>query len=127
MKKMNYYYFKFKSPFFKSSRVELNKYSLKHLFIKVLSFVFPQSNPNFENKYDEIKMWLIEYDIENKFVNREIGINCNGDIILIGPYKKNLGFWTDTDLVLHDFSKFNISEYTDIEFEKIWESYFKSI
>lgn len=111
-------YFKFNCLIPKSE----NKYSFLENFLdKVFSLIIPKANPDFDGKYQNVSCWYIEYDDINNYSNREIGLDEEGTVIVKGPYGKNLGFWTDTDLTLDDYKKFNIEMITIDEFEKFWE------
>ena len=68
-----------------------------------------------------MKTWYVEYDEENDYTNREVGLNKNGEVIVKAPYKKNLGFWVDEDLTLKDYSdSFEIQYVDKREFDMLW-------
>lgn len=90
------------------------------LWIKPL---LPNGNPDFDGLYDKVKTWYIEYDDENEYTNREIGIDKNDKVIVIAPYKRNLGVWVDSDLTLDDYRRFDINTVSSNEFNNYWEKY----
>lgn len=98
---------------------------IKKVGKRVLESLFPRANPDFEEKIDYVKYWLIEFDKQTKVPQRELGLNAEGKTILKMPYKNNLGFWTDNNLLLDDFVKqFQVIEIEEINFETKWNSFF---
>ncbi|WP_050021974.1 hypothetical protein [Chryseobacterium sp. P1-3] len=90
---------------------------------RTLKIILPVSNSDFENKIDDVKYWLVEFDEEN-IPNREIGLDENDNVILKMPYKKNYGFWTDNELLYDDFiSRFSAIEVDSITFNTKWNSF----
>src|SRR5690606_17010831 len=82
----------------------------------------PIANPDFENKINEVSSWLIEFEADSYYPNREIGLNNSDKPIMIMPWKKNYGYWTDNNLVIEDFRKhFETTDISKIEFEKNWK------
>lgn len=71
--------------------------------IKILKAITPNANPDFDDKIDEVSLWLIEINEETGDAEREIGINEEGQTILIMPFNRNFGFWTDNTYKLNDF------------------------
>ena len=117
-------YFKFLDPSYEerpsSNQSFWDKFLMK--FTRCCLFFIPKANPDFERVYDDVMMWYIEYDTYNHYTNREVGTNKDGIVICKGPYKKNLGFWTDEDLKLSDYeSHFPIIYVAKEEFEALWE------
>lgn len=115
-------YIKFQSPFYNNFETR-STISIKKSIIKILTFFLPKSNPDFERKYDSVKIWLLEFDKEGNYVNREIGIDDKGIIILISPYKRNLGYWIDSNLMIEDYQKFYPETITFQEFENHWNNF----
>lgn len=74
-------------------------------FVNVLKVVIPQANPDYEQRIDDVKYWLLEFDDENPYPVREVGLDENEQSIVKMPYKKNYGYWTDNELKLEDFKK----------------------
>ena len=82
----------------------------------------PLANPDFDKKINEAVFWLIEYEDDSYFPNREIGLDLQGKPIMIMPWRKNYGYWTDNNLVIKDFrSHFEIVNISKEEFEKQWK------
>lgn len=112
-------YIKFQNPFYKSNE-KSNLNSFKNNFLKILKLLIPQANPDFEGKYDSVKIWYLELSTEGNYANREIGINDKGLIVLISPYKKNLGYWIDSNFTLEDYQRFSPETIAYQEFENHW-------
>lgn len=84
----------------------------------------PIANPDFANKIGEVSTWLIEFEGDSYFPNREVGLDMSNKPILIMPWKKNYGYWTDNDLTLKHFrSHFNSINITREEFERYWKGF----
>jgi hypothetical protein len=64
---------------------------------KILITILPRANPNFDDKYRDVRVWWLEIDDKDSKPNREIGFGSDGKPIVIGPYGNNYGFWTDSD------------------------------
>lgn len=112
-------YFKFIDPDIDSSKNK--KYTIwNRIVYKFLSIFIPQSNPSFYDKYYLVVLWYIEYDDINNYANREIGLDINGKVIVKAPYNGNHGLWTDSNLVLKDYQKWNIEEISSEIFENLW-------
>ena len=69
----------------------------------------------------EILDWIIEFDEEKNYVNREIGMGVNGVVIYQAPSEKHYGFWSDADLKILDFDKFNPKKTSEKEFNSLWK------
>ncbi|WP_146130047.1 hypothetical protein [Aurantibacter aestuarii] len=92
-----------------------------------MSTIIPKANPDFEEKIDFVETWIVELDNETGIPKREIGMDKDGRIILKMPYKKNYGFWTDSNLVFTDFkNEFDTSEITKDTFENYWNLFEKT-
>lgn len=111
-------YFKFKE--LKNKKNDSSLFLINFLS-KILKLIIPNSNPDYDNLFDKVDTWLIEYDEINNYTNREIGLDLDNTVILKSPYKENLGLWTDEDLSFEDYKKFNISKIDSTEFEKFWK------
>jgi len=119
-------YIKFEIP--KNIKGHKSENKIKLLAVKgfklVLSKIIPIANPDFENKFDLVKYWLVEFENENEIPIREIGINEENKVILKMPYLKNYGYWTDNHLLINDFKNhFNVTEITKEIFEQNWKSF----
>ena len=75
-------YFKFETVV---DNIEEKDNKIHIFFINILSLIIPKSNPDFEKEYDNVNFWYIEFDEENEYTNREIGLNVNEEVILISP------------------------------------------
>jgi len=104
----------------------LKRGSLKRMLVGILTKVLPKANPDFDDKVDEVKYWLVECDNETGIPQREIGLDKEGRVILKIPYKNNYGYWTDSTLLLSDFKEqFDVSEISKDSFEQNWELFDK--
>ena len=90
----------------------------------VLESIAPIANPDFDKKIDKVATWLIEFENDSFYPNREIGLDSSGKTIMIMPWEKNYGYWTDNNLVIGNFrSHFKTIDITRDEFEKYWSSF----
>ena len=96
---------------------------LRTLLGKFLSTIIPKANPDFENEIDKINTWLIEFDAGG-IPEREIGLDKDGKVVMIMPWKDNYGYWTDNNLNLTDFMNgFTYSEIENEYFEHRWNNF----
>lgn len=94
----------------------------KSLFERILNFILPKTNPDYNDKIDLVVTWFLEFDDENSLPNREIGIIDELKKIKM-PYKDNYGYWTDNNLKYEDFKKlFSPIEVTNKDFNYLWDS-----
>ena len=115
-------YIKFKYPDSKVKKVPEN--IGKRLAKVVLESIVPIANPDFDKKIDTVATWLIEFENDSYYPNREIGLDSSGKTIMIMPWEKNYGYWTDNNLVIGNFrSHFKTIDITREEFEKYWSSF----
>ena len=115
-------YIKFRYPDSKVKKVPEN--IGKRLAKVVLESIVPIANPDFEKKIDKVAFWLIEFENNSYYPNREIGLDSSGKTIMIMPWQKNYGYWTDNNLVIENFrSHFKTIDITKEEFEKYWSSF----
>jgi len=115
-------YIKFRYPDSKVKRVPEN--IGKRLAKNVLESIVPIANPDFEKKIDKVAFWLIEFENDSYYPNREIGLDSSGKTIMIMPWEKNYGYWTDNNLVIENFRlHFKTIDITREEFEKYWSSF----
>jgi len=90
----------------------------------ILESIVPIANPDFENKIGEVAFWLIEFENDSYYPNREIGLDSSGKTIMIMPWEKNYGYWTDNNLVIENFkTNFETIYINKEEFEKYWNSF----
>jgi len=94
------------------------------VFVKFLRRVLPMANPDYDNLFDKVVTWLVEYDENRDYPNREIGIDKYGKVIIASPFGDNLGYWTDTSMTLNDFRTHFAIEYTNKNFfENLWSNF----
>lgn len=119
---MNSIYIKFTDP--GSHLKQVKKSWWKRAIQILLTSFIPVGNPNFEEKIDEVKQWLIEFKDGDKYPDREIGLDILQQPIIIMPWRRNYGYWIDNNLLLNDFrSLFNAVEISRDEFEKHWNQF----
>jgi len=114
-------YFKFEISIAENitSHDGLLKSGLKVIVMKSLEWIIPKANPDYDNKINLVRWWLLEIDPETGLPLREIGLDSHAEPILKMPFKNNYGYWTDNELVLKDFiERFGA--------EKVDKSYFES-
>src|SRR5258705_12353144 len=109
-------YIKFKSP---ESGIRKTPENIgKRIARAISTTVIPIANPDFENKIDEVSTWLIEFEGDSYYPNREVGLDILDKPILIMPWQKNYGYWTDNNLTIEDFrSHFDTIDISKKEFE----------
>jgi hypothetical protein len=119
---MNSTYIKFTIP---DIRLVPNKKAWWERIMKnLLTSFIPLANPDFEEEIDNVKQWLIEFENDNQYPNREIGLDILEHPIMIMPWRKNYGYWIDNNLLLKGFkSHFNAVEITKEEFENYWNKF----
>ncbi|MGL1903981.1 MAG: hypothetical protein OCC49_17720 [Fibrobacterales bacterium] len=88
--------------------------------IKVASFIFPQANPDYDDKIGNVSYWFIECGDEG-YPYREIGFDANDNILFKGPNKRNYGYWLDTDMTDDHFENHkDCEEISGKTFEDMW-------
>ena len=114
-----YIYFNVNFPPWKKEKIPWHQ--------KVISIIaelfLPKANPDFDKAYDSVVSWSLELSDDGNFVNREIGYNNLKEPIVIAPFRRNLGFWVDSDMSFNDFKKrfdirFNSQQEFDLEWKK---------
>ncbi|WP_347375134.1 hypothetical protein, partial [Aequorivita sp. Q41] len=127
IQKTSYIQFEFPKNEQKTERDGIIKRNLKKAFSEIFSAIIPKANPDFEDKFDLVEKWIIELDNETGIPQREIGMDKRGRIIVKMPFKKNYGFWTDSNLVFTDFiSQFDTSDISRDTFENYWSLFEKT-
>ncbi len=102
------------------------KNSFKKILVSGLTKFIPKANPDFDNKIDNVKTWLVECESETGIPTREIGLDNEGRVLFKMPYKNNYGFWTDNNLLLNDFKEILFAtEFSKEFFEWKWDLYDK--
>lgn len=87
---------------------------------KALSLIIPQANPDFDRLIEQVAFWMVEYDKTLDATTREIGFDVYGHAILAMPLNRNYGYWTDNQLKLSDYDRFNPIPITEREFDTAW-------
>lgn len=124
---MQFRYVKFEAPKYFD---ELIKKEVRHkkvklifwkIFIRLLKIIIPQANPDYEEKIDDVKFWLLEFGDEHSYPIREVGLDEKQQSIVKMPYKTNYGYWTDNELKLDDFKKlFSVESINQDYFIEKW-------
>lgn len=105
----------------RSKRGDSLKPPLSIRFIRALLFFIPDSSPEQKKLFWTVRSWKIEIDLSNKWTSREIGYDPSGKAIVCAPLRKDLGMWTDLDMTLKDYDRFNPTVITREEFEEDWK------
>ena len=90
------------------------------LVVGVLRRIVPAGNPDFEHLYDRVAVWHIETDTSTGEPLREVGLDSEGHVVAIGPWRDNHGFFVDSPV------SFNTAEHPHItseQFEHEWNSF----
>ncbi len=95
--------------------------SWKEAVLSLASAIIPKANPQFEHLYEQVRCWKIEFDLTDQQTAREIGFDDKGKAIVCAPFKKDLGLWTDHELGLEDYDRFNPTIISQAEFEEDWK------
>lgn len=100
--------------------------SIRKLAEHILKKIFPLANPGVEDKIDHVAFWYVECDKETGVPQREIGLDDGGELVLKLPDENNLGFWTDSSMLLDDFTQhFNATKISSEAFEEVWTRFDK--
>ena len=110
-----------------NNKINEEKTSFKEKVIGfILSHVLPNANPDFDNRYKDVVTWYIEYDDKNCCPCREVGVDLNDNAIVMAPYKKNYGYWMDTNMTIETYTnQYDIIYINKNIFENIWEKSIK--
>lgn len=113
-------YIKFKSP--KTGIGKKPENIGKKIAKVIFTTIVPVANPDFENKIDEVSTWLIEFEADSYYPNREVGLDISDTPIIIMPWQRNYGYWTDNNLTIENFrSHFKTVDISKEEFERNWK------
>ena len=101
----------------------------KRVLTNVLTKIIPAANPDFEDIFDNITYFKIEFNEGENYIEREIGFSSNDTPISIFPYNNNYGFLVDNTYksVTDFYDYYKCSEISVIEFELDWKEAEKSI
>jgi len=116
-------YIKFNDPKTASSNSDSNESKVHKFVAYILEKIIPKTNPNFDDLIDQVNYWKIEYNTEKHWTNREMGFDSSGKLIVAMPLAENYGFWSDLQMELEDFNKFDIKEIEPKEFIKEWNEF----
>lgn len=95
---------------------------LEKCFLRLLTRVIPEANPDFDDKIGYVAEWYLEFEDEEE-PWREIGLDVNGQVIVKMPDERNYGFWLDTGMKLEDFKRqFQLQPISEREFNDLWNS-----
>ena len=98
--------------------------SLEDTLTNVTFSIIPKANPDFDGKLQRVRQWILEVDDEEGTPDREIGLDENGNVIMIMPWRNNYGFWTDSNVRVDDLAKSLEMQFVDgQEFEKLWNEF----
>jgi hypothetical protein len=96
----------------------------RNFISKVASFFLPKANPDFDELIENVKVWLLEFESETDPPVREIGLDSNGDILMIMPWRNNYGFWTDNQMSYLEFKKrFQTEDVSSVDFKMAWGNF----
>ena len=98
----------------------------ENIFVKILSTIVPNANPDYGHLIDKVVAWKIEYNLIKDAVTREIGYDQQGNAIVAMPNKNNYGYWTDNQLKLIDYNRFDPQPVSAEHFEKEWGLFINS-
>lgn len=91
----------------------------KDKLVRAVLFFVPSANPDFENLFPSVRAWYVEVDDSGAAV-REIGVDAAENPILVAPYRRNYGFWTDSNPPFPDDTA---TETTADRFEQLWSAF----
>jgi hypothetical protein len=85
------------------------------MLARVLARLLPHANPDFESVFPRVRCWWLE--LRNGTPVREIGFSADGLPLVLGPFKDNRGFWTDSPVLLDAAGYAHVGAE---EFERQW-------
>jgi len=71
-----------------------------------------------------IKNWLIEFEEEENYACREIGLDEKGNVVYCSPSKVFYGYWADADMKFENFKQFRPKSISRQKFEDNWTEKF---
>lgn len=84
----------------------------ERLEFKLFKRLEPRLNPDFNEKYNDVIYWWLELNSKCAAV-REIGFNSNGVPIVIGPYNKNRGIFTQQERQVQGFYPIEMYQFVE--------------
>ena len=98
--------------------------TVENSLTKILTAIIPKANPDFDGKIANVRQWILEVDEEDGRPEREIGLDDNGKVMMIMPWKDNHGFWTDSPVQIDELAKSQEMNFVDKEeFERLWTEF----
>ncbi len=104
------------------NQIESNK-TAKNFLLKLFSFFIPSGNPDFENKFQFVTYWKIEFDTKENYTSRELGFDKHNKVLIAAPFRNNHGLWSDEELSLYEYDKFLPVKILKEEFENDWKEF----
>jgi len=94
---------------------------IANLAIAVLRRIVPAANPDFpDDLYERVATWHVEIDSLKGEPLREVGLDAEGRVVVIGPWRDNYGVIVDCNGI------FDPSQYPHVsaeQFEHEWNSF----
>ncbi len=98
--------------------------AMENSLAKLLTTFIPKANPDFDGKIGDVRQWILEVDDEEGTPTREIGLDRDGNVMMIMPWKHNYGFWTDSNVQVDDLAKSRKMIFVDKrDFEILWSEF----
>lgn len=69
---------------------------------------------------DQVEVWFIEFNKEMNTVTRELGLDRDGKLVYMAPTQRNFGFWSDTNITLADYQRFQPEPVTKSRFHRMF-------
>lgn len=79
--------------------------TVENSLTKILTTIIPKANPDFDDKIQNVRQWILEVDEDEGTPEREIGLDDKGNVMMIMPWKDNYGFWTDSSVQVDELAK----------------------
>jgi hypothetical protein len=89
----------------------------RELLWRILRRLIPPANPDFNCLYPRVSIWHLEVDAETGKPLREVGIDQEGQILVVGPWRDNHGFIVDSPVT---FDAADHPQISAAQFEEEW-------
>jgi hypothetical protein len=89
-------------------------------FIRLLQSVLPAANPDLERYYDDVVTWHVEIEEGTGQPLREVGLDEQQRVLVIGPWRNNHGFIVDC---CRTFVPTEYPQISQEQFEHEWQSF----
>ena len=96
---------------------------MKYSYIKFENKTRSNANRDFDKVIDNVAEWVLEINNDDNKPNREIGIDKDGQTILIMPLLGNYGYWTDNDITDYFKKYFKAVDIDRNDFETRWNAF----